>query len=516
MLLESSVSNCSTGGRTSGDLVKRQKLFGYPKQRKRFLTSISPYAGGEAWGVHDNSVSNLERAIVERVFTVGGKLPPVPTRLGQLGNFDRLFHNELQPVPTMTTEQFVDTYVGRKKRTYELAAASLEVSPIQLKDAYIQAFIKDEKTNLTRKDDPCPRIIQPRSARFNLEIGKYLKPLEKPAFKAVNAVWKGVTVFKGLNAVQRARELRKKWDSFDNPVAVLLDAKRFDQHTHRKMRDREDRNWLRAYQGDAHLKRLLGMRKVNKVFARAHDGAITYVVNGKRMSGDMDTAMGNCYTMCAMTWTFLNMVKVNGMYANDGDDGVLIVEREDVQSILDQYEDIFLGWGYTMVLEGIAYEFEHIEFCQARPVYNGEIWTMVRDPIICMGKDSLVIGVKPIRETANAIGWCGLSLAGDMPIFSALYRHFINDSQPGEIEYTTGMQFLARGLDPRDGRVNDVTRLSFYKAFGILPDDQITFEDEIRKLDEISDNVILMKARIRTILPTQKKTNKLKHDTKED
>lgn len=493
---------------STGDSVVRLKNFGYYKKRYRFLTAVTPFGGSEEWGVHDNSISNLERAIVERVFTVNGVVPPEPSphALRELNQFRTAVLRNLPPVTKMTTEQFVDTYSGRKRRTYQNAATSLETSPIQRKDAYVQAFIKDEKTNLTRKDDPCPRIIQPRSARFNLEIGLYLKPLEKAVFKAMNSVFKGVTVMKGLNAEERARALRKKWDSFSNPVAILLDAKRFDQHVHWRMRDFEDDTWMRAI-GDGHLAKLLRLRRSNVVFARAADGAIKYRVKGKRMSGDMDTALGNCYTMCGMTWTFLRNIAVRGCYANDGDDGVIIVEHEDVEKVLSTYKEHFLRWGFNMTLEGVAHHFEHIEFCQARPVYDGQRWRMVRDPIVCLGKDSLIIGAKPLEETANSIGWCGLSLAGDMPIFCALYRHFISDDKPDAVEFTTGMQYLARGLQPRYGPVTDEARLSFYNAFGITPDDQIAFENHIKSLPQVTGSFTLVIARTKTILPTVTETN---------
>lgn len=493
----------------SGDSVERLKVRGYPRKRLRFLTSVTPFAGGEQWGVHENSIQNLERAIVERVFTVNGRLPPTPGTGGlrQLRLFRQLMLKRLEPVTKMTTEQFVDTYVGRKRRVYERAAQSLRDNPISPKDAIVQAFIKDEKTNLSRKEDPCPRIIQPRTARYNLELGVYLKPLEKAIFRAINSVFHGVTVMKGLNAEERAAALRRKWESLRDPVAVLLDAKRFDQHVHVKMRDFEDETWMKCV-GDDHMRRLLKWRRCNRVYARAPGGAIRYNVLGKRMSGDMDTALGNCYTMCAMTWTFLHNLGIQGCYANDGDDGVLFVERENVERVLNEYQAHFTAWGFTMTLEGVAERFEHIEFCQARPVWNGSYWRMVRDPVVCLGKDSLIIGLKDHQDVANSIGWCGLSLAGDMPIFCELYRHMISGTRPEASEFTTGMQYLARGLNPKTGPVTDESRLSFYNAFGILPDTQIAFENYLKGLPPVPGLVTPVIAQTKTILPTVIPENK--------
>jgi hypothetical protein len=237
----------------------------------------------------------------------------------------------------MTTKEFVVTYVGRKRRMYELAADSLEMRPLERKDAFITAFIKDEKTNLTLKHDPCPRIIQPRSARFNIEIGKYLKPMEKAVFRGIAAVFQDVTVFKGLNASERGTLLAKKWRRFRCPVGVLLDASRFDQHCNEEIIKWEHSLWERL-SPEGRLKQLNRMRFRNVCYARTPQGGFKYKLPGRRMSGDMDTALGNCTTMCAMTWSFMRSIGVTKYaYANDGDDGVLIVEKHDLDAVLDTF-----------------------------------------------------------------------------------------------------------------------------------------------------------------------------------
>lgn len=86
---------------------------------------------------------------------------------------------------------------------YEQAVASLRDVPVNRGDAMLKTFVKAEKINFTAKPDPAPRIIQPRSPRYNVELGRYVKVVEKHLYKAVARVFHEVTICKGLNAHDR-------------------------------------------------------------------------------------------------------------------------------------------------------------------------------------------------------------------------------------------------------------------------------------------------------------------------
>lgn len=459
------------------------------------MVNFHPAGGSESWGVHNNSLVNLERALLERVLVVKldgvHKTPPQPQPgfvKSEMKHFTKRLLSVVRRVPPMTTEQFVDTYSGRKRKMYEETAARLTYEPLVRKDAYIMPFIKDEKTNLTRKSDPCPRIIQPRSARFNVEIGKHLKPMEKPIFRGIAAVFGGTTVMKGYNADERGKILHTKWKRFTRPFAIMMDASRFDQHC-----SREIIRWEHAVEEAIavdrdELRRLNRMRAKNVCFIRTNEGGYKYTLNGVRMSGDMDTAMGNCLTMCAMTYSFMTSIGVTKFeYANDGDDGVLIVEGGDAELVLEKFQGYYLKFGYTMKLEGTSSTMEGIEFCQARPIFDGNSYRFVRDPRICLDKDSISLkgstDVDTMLQLRNSIGWCGLSLAGDMPIFNEFYRSMINSDRDTTIDYSTGMQFLSKGMTPKYSQPTDEARESFYEAFDITPDAQLAIEHHLRTTD---------------------------------
>jgi hypothetical protein len=145
-----------------------------------------------------------------------------------------LFRQRLKTRLTSTTpvslEEFPLQYEGRKRLVYTNAVESLYARPIERCDADVSWFVKYEKVDGTGKDDVVPRMISPRTARYNVMIGRYLKHTEKLLFRGIARVWGETVVAKGLNASQTASLIAEKWDSYSNPVAVGLDAKRFDQH----------------------------------------------------------------------------------------------------------------------------------------------------------------------------------------------------------------------------------------------------------------------------------------------
>jgi hypothetical protein len=115
-------------------------------------------------------------------------------------------------------------------KVYRAAADSLSTIPVSKRDAVLSTFVKAEKINLTKKPDPAPRVIQPRSPRYNVAVGRYLKRLEKDIYRALKALAGDVVVMKGYNAGQSGEIIARKWARFNRPCAIGLDASRFDQH----------------------------------------------------------------------------------------------------------------------------------------------------------------------------------------------------------------------------------------------------------------------------------------------
>lgn len=481
-------------------LVVRPKAF-KPKSRK--IYRIPGGALPREFGVHDNNVTNLVRALTERVFNVeledsaGNKLlgaPPKPKpghfRSTMAKCFDRLVRKLPRAVPRTLHEVVADYKGDRRHRVYANAARSLEVLPVQRDDARLTAFVKAEKVDLKLKGDPAPRVIQPRTPRYNLEVGRYLKHLEKPIYKSIGALWGSVTVFKGLNGVDRAECLREKWDRFATPVAIGLDASRFDQHVSRDALEWEHKVYKHCYSSPSdrtELGVLLGWQIDNKGIGVAWDGVVRYAVDGCRMSGDMNTALGNCLLMSCMVWEWCRVAGVKAELANDGDDCVVIMEKADVTRFLSGLQEWFTAMGFTMKVEAPAYCFEEIEFCQCHPVLTSSGWVMVRDPRKSLAKD--LHSVLPLENPRMAKGLCtsvgmgGAALCAGVPMCQPFYQALIRLGE-GQIigqhpSMETGFSRLCAGVMKRDVNITDEARVSFWKAFGVLPSEQLLFEGSL-------------------------------------
>lgn len=457
---------------------------GWKERSVRYLAGLGT---GVDYGVHADCLKNLVRGITERVLYVrrGERLdkPPQP----KVGVFQRLASvrerllRKLPSTPVVDRDDFPGLYHGRKRLVYQRAVDSLKLRGLTVADSFVSTFIKAEKVNFTAKVDPAPRVIQPRSPRYNVEVGRYLKLFEKNLCQGFVRVFGYPVVLKGLNAQQVGGWLHKHWEQFRRPVAVGLDASRFDQHVSRAALEWEHSVYNAHFQsGD--LRRLLRWQLRNRGIARTQGYRLDYTVEGCRMSGDMNTGMGNCLIMSSITIAYCEAQGIHFRLANNGDDCVLFVEQEDLHK-LDGLDAWFLDFGFSLTRETPCYTLEEVEFCQFHPVFTSTGWRMVRDPRVAMSKDcvSLVGWDNPesLGAWATAVGQCGLSLTQGVPVWEAWYRMLVrcgSEAPAGVVERISeqGMAFWAAGVE--GGAIVDEARYSFYKAFGILPDMQEALE----------------------------------------
>jgi hypothetical protein len=242
------------------------------------------------------------------------------------------------------------------------------------------------------------------------------------------------------------------------------------------------------YCNDPRFLRLLDWQLRNKGFVRCKDGSIKYKVNGRGMSGDMDTSLRNIVIMvCLFMALFLNLGK-RYLLINDGDDNGVLCEREDAQAFLDSYHQHFLRAGFVMEVGKVVDVFELIDFCQTRPVHDGERYIMCRDPRIVLSKDAYCI--KSIDSEAawnvqrRSVSECGLSLAGNLPVLGEFYA-MLGRGAGERVDVAmeeTGFARLARGVNAKLSEPTVAARVSFCKAFGVIPDAQVCIERQLRSM----------------------------------
>jgi hypothetical protein len=448
----------------------------------------------------NNDISTLQRAVVERVFTVKSKegfsRPPRPKPghfVSVMSDTHKLLVSKLPSTAPQSHSAFVESYRGRKRLIYQRALDDIVEGRSSLEnDSKLKVFVKYEKTDVTSKIDPVPRVISPRDPKFNIRLGRYLKPLEKRIFKSIKKMFGHETVIKGFNAERSAELMHEKWGHFHDPVAIGLDASRFDQHVSLDALRWEHSIYLECFPQAKHrkrLERLLKCQEINHCSAQCEDGYLSYTVRGTRMSGDMNTSLGNCLLMCSLIHAYSKHCGVNLDLANNGDDCVVFMERRDIGKFQQGMDEWFHSMGFNMAVEEPVDEFEQLEFCQTKPVFDGDRFIMCRNPWTAIVKDSVFL--QPYNEPVfkgwmDAMGMGGLALTGGLPIFQEFYNMYKRSGRKRKIDVELlpyNVRALGEGLSRGYRFVRDEARASFYLAFGITPDEQIELEKYYRNLN---------------------------------
>lgn len=466
-------------------------LLGRPKVRKYHV--MSGIALGKDFGVHNDSYNNVRRGLLERVLyrVENGKSNPTPEPEGEFYERELAGVRDALVAATrvcrrLTRAEFCECYVGRKREVYTRASASLAARPVNVADSFLSTFPKSEKINFSDKPDPAPRVIQPRSPRYNVEVGRSLKRMESALKQGQEELWGGPTIMKGYNARDTGNHMHAMWKEFTKPVALSIDAVRFDQHVSAPALRWEHSVYLRCVpkRDRARLAKLLEMQIVNRGFYRGGDGEIEYKVVGRRMSGDMNTGMGNCQLMCSLFKAFLNSLGIKGRLANNGDDCVLIIEQHHLKRVSAALSPYFLRAGFVLTVEKPVFVFEEIDFCQCHPVQTVEGYVMVRNPCTAIDKDLTsqmdLSNDKTFATWRRSLGHCELALGRGIPVWQEFALMLLREAGEGkmtsEIISSSGMAWMAKGMAARTAPVTDETRVSFWRAFGIPPDMQVLLE----------------------------------------
>jgi len=165
---------------------------------------------------------------------------------------------------------------------------------------------------------------------------------------------------------------------------------------------------------------------------------------------------------------------------------MLIGESDQLLPIVAGIPDYFAQLGFVMKVEAPVEVFEQLVFCQTQPVYVDEVEVrMCRDPRVTLSKDATMMNYEyastALRTQMNAVGMCGLSLTSGIPVVQSYYVSLAGSVGRAKQRvdprfFETGFYRLSRGLESKSRPVSDAARVSFWRAFGIVPDLQIYLE----------------------------------------
>lgn len=390
----------------------------------------------------------------------------------------RLLPTRLTP---MKRWKVVRSYHGQWRAKYAQAHIDRQETGLQHKHRTVRFFNKSDLE--MKKPEKPPRAIQYRHPVFGLEQARYTKVIEKWFYKLRD---KFDTLIVGKSdPFTIASELKKKADNFRNPVFLQLDAKKFDTYV--------DVKWLQlcadfycALFSPSDKRRIRWLWSRTLVNTGSSRSGLKYTTWGTRMSGDMDTGLGNSLIM----WTLLTAyLESNGILKYsimvNGDDSVIVIERSQLAEARNL--STFTKYGFSMTFE-VAYSFSDLEFCQSKPVLTDYGWTMARNPHRVMGRTSWSVnkyGKSKMRSFVHTLGKCERAASWGLPIASTLATKMI-EATPG-----SKMMRLSPWLEDHYNRmqrwwklgeptISLETRNNFADAWNISAEEQIRLENSIK------------------------------------
>lgn len=462
-----------------------------------------PNMVGEIQSIHASCWCNELASLHTRVFPRS----PKPDEAAQEA-YRRLLHTTAKQlrckveVLPWSYERFLESVPSRKRARYAEAVASLRLQSVQRRDARVSMFVKAEKMELREKAGNIvkPRAIQGRTPRYNVSVGVYLKSIESRLY-----AWKGPKrggphsrlIAKGLNSSERAALLERKLACFSKPCVVTSDISAFDAAV-RQCHMVGVHGLYLSLMRSAEFQRLLSWQLVNEGCTGC---GIRYQTVGKRMSGDMDTALGNCLIATHAIITALSLLGVTKYdLLDDGDDCLVILEQSQVgDGFPAEFRAAMERVGFNSKAEWCGNRsnwcLEDVSFCRSRPVRVNGKYRFIRQLERMVG--GFLVSHKHYHEKTSArrvmksMAQCEHIVGRGVPVMQSLSRHVLELLKHEEFQRTFEQESFAvkaslEVIDLRRGYgdlpVTADTRESFYRAFGMSPDEQVVLEQRLCQL----------------------------------
>jgi len=454
------------------------------------VACISGLPGTWVPQVHANCSHNENAALLLRSLA---SLPrPVDCPVG--GGFERLFR-QLRSIARRYSGQSwshletARSYSGMLGRRYAEAERSLRLDGrLRSSDYKLRAFLKAEKVGAAK--DAKPRMIFPRSPRYNLSLASWLKPFEHWlwGYLTFSRLFGGRNltriVAKGLSPTRRANLIKRKLERFDCGACFEVDGKAFEAHVSSPQIRAEHGVYLAAFRGSPGLHSVLS----HQTFEGVTSSGQKFSRPGGRASGDFNTGMGNSLIMLAVVGAVLLSRGVTFDLLVDGDNALVFCELADLDCVRKDFaRDVLAESGHELALEAPTVQLESIRFGRSAPLcLGGDRWTMVREPWSVLS--GATASHRWLREPAFArrylegVARCELSLAVGVPVIQAwalrllracgTHRKALPSAALADY-FVVGARLVDESCVVEPSRE---ARLSFERAFGISPDEQLQWE----------------------------------------
>lgn len=431
----------------------------------------------QEYGLHEHTVAQEVKTICNRhLFDT-----PVPKMGGIAWKLFckrmRWLSRELGYVPPTSLTSLIRGRSGRRRRRFRLGVERYLRDGVGLSDSRVTEMQKLEfysADKLAVKED---RGIQFRSVQYNAALARHLHGIEA---KLVG--WHGLgyhPLAKGRTPQQRAEMLCWMSSKYVKPKFLCVDHSRFDAHVNLQLLREEHKLYLRCCKYNPELKQLLKWQESNIGYTRS---GVKYKVRGKRMSGDINTGLGNTVLNLCMLLAYLDFVGESGHVFLDGDDSVVVVDSKFDDTGLEQF---MLDLGMVSEKE-VVVDLCKVEFCQSKPVWLPGGVTMVRNPLkvlATMGRSPEKHGPTTGPQVAVASAMCELAVLPGCPIIDPVARNVLRAFDGVKPRKTDKIRYKEEtyGFDIGDWNgecvdINAISRFSLYRAWDIPPGMQEIYE----------------------------------------
>lgn len=276
----------------------------------------------------------------------------VPSVQHKLYRHIKKFVRHIQP---WTPEQYINSHDSTSKiKMYQMNYDKyLKNHKIP---AVVLPFTKIEKMSTSKYK--APRMIQGRHPTFNIFYGRYLKPLEK----LITKTDKSSSRFFGKGSYdilgEKIYRLSKRYRYYTEG-----DHETFDSHVTPEQL-RVTHTFYNACYNSPELRALSKRTIKNFCFGR---NGVNYVVNGTRMSGDVDTGFGNSLINYAILKEVLSIMGIKGEALINGDDFILFT-NEPID--ITKFTQLLLTFNMVTQMKPSTTNIHTVEFCRCKMVTN--------------------------------------------------------------------------------------------------------------------------------------------------
>jgi hypothetical protein len=317
-------------------------------KERNVLTLVGPYVpwpiAHPACCAHDELQGLISRALM-----------PVPEPLGNAFDSWPAFIRWLPQPDAAFTPQPVGDWLAHFPKTRRLALERALSRPDgqDAPEFKVKAFAKAE---VYFKETFDVRLIQGTNLRYQIYTGPFVHSVSKHLASSLVDLYNNEAIDKlrvvyasGLDAEGLGQIYTRALEEIPEPVAIEIDASRFDAHVPAKFHIRMSEfysKYMGSFTSDQAKEMLDVLSKQVSVEGTTMRGGHRYSVEGTRCSGTNDTSLGNSLLSAFIWWRAIR--DVTGVLFVLGDDTLFIGCRDEGEMVLNRVRESYRDCGFVV------------------------------------------------------------------------------------------------------------------------------------------------------------------------